>query len=85
MLKAAEDINKPSSINEPSSIVKQPSMAFFEYLADQVEVEGKLVGPMDMQNSKSKLLSDMVKTSSKHSASNKASSENEQQERGSHK
>jgi len=29
---------------------KQPSMAFLEYLADQVEVDGKLVGPMDLQS-----------------------------------
>jgi hypothetical protein len=28
----------------------QPSMAFLEYLADQVEVNGQLIGPTDMQN-----------------------------------
>jgi len=28
---------------------KQPSMAFLEYLADQVDVDGELVGPIDMK------------------------------------
>lgn len=35
---SAEEMNK-----------KQPSMAFLEYLADQVEVDGKLIGPIDMK------------------------------------
>lgn len=34
---------------EPKKPQKVPDMAFFEYLADMVEVDGQLVGPLDLK------------------------------------
>lgn len=62
MLKAADDINK------------QPSMAFFEYLADQIEADGKLIGPMDMQKNKVKLQSNSSQSNSSQSNSKQGNS-----------
>jgi len=35
--------------SEPKNPDKVPDMAFFEYLADMVEVDGQLVGPLDLK------------------------------------
>jgi len=35
--------------SEPKKLDKIPDMAFFEYLADMVEVDGQLVGPLDLK------------------------------------
>jgi len=45
-------VAKPLPVVAVEEENKQPSMAFFEYLADQVEVDGKLVGPMDLHHDK---------------------------------
>jgi len=36
---------------EPKKQEKVPDMAFFEYLADMVEVDGELIGPLDIKPS----------------------------------
>jgi hypothetical protein len=41
---------------EPKNPLKAPDMAFFEYLADMVEVDGELVGPLDLKSSSATVL-----------------------------
>jgi len=53
---------KSSAVYADDIKKNQPSMAFLEYLADQVEVNGKLVGPIDM-NTNEKSTIESVKPS----------------------
>lgn len=41
---------------EPKKPEKVPDMAFFEFLADMVEVDGELVGPQDLKSSSANVL-----------------------------
>jgi len=43
---------------EPKKPQEIPDMAFFEYLADMVEVDGQLVGPLDLNPISANVLPD---------------------------